>query len=522
MNFAKNMWRYLWDKKWLLLLIVVVVIGVVWYVLAASKKPTYQLVAVKQGTITETVSVTGNTTSTHNVSLAFESGGTIAQVYVGIGDRVGPGQTLVALNSADLQAQLAQAQANVDVAQAGLDKLLAGPRDQNVAVSDAALTAAQQSLANAYTSVPNTFTDSYAKANDAVRNQLNVFFTNAETNNPKFTLAISDSQIINNVQTQRLQVSTLLNAWQVELTKIDVTASPATMDQMLQNAALRLATIKQLLGTIGNALTSLNTPSTATVTAYQTSLTAGSNEVNTAATNISALTQNIAAQKAAVAQAQAQLSLTQATSTPEDVEAQKAQVSQAEASVASVRAKLQKAALVSPIAGVVTTQNAKVGQIASPGAPIITILAENGFEVDAYIPEIDIGKVKSGDAVSMTFDAFPGESFDGLVFYVNPSETVLQGVVDYLVKISFVKPDVRMKSGLTANTAITTQKKDNVLILPQYAVIQNDQGAFVKTLDTKGNTNQIPVTLGIQDQSGNVEVSSGVTAGEQVINIGLK
>jgi membrane fusion protein (multidrug efflux system) len=78
-----------------------------------------------------------------------------------------------------------------------------------------------------------------------------------------------------------------------------------------------------------------------------------------------------------------------------------------------------------------------------------------------------------------------------------------------------------MKSGLTANLDITTQTDNNALILPQYAIIQNDSGTFVETL-TNGAMAQAPVTLGIEDQNGNVEVVSGATEGEQVVNVGLK
>jgi HlyD family secretion protein len=521
MNPVTSAWRYLWGKKWLLAIIVVGVIGIGWYVAAKSQKPTHQFVTVRKGAITETVSVTGNTTSTQNVSLGFETGGTIAQVYVKIGDRVQSGQTLVALNSADLRAQLAQAQANVEVAQAGLDKLLVGPRDQNVAVSATALTTAQQSLTNAYTGVPNTFADSYAKANDATRNQLNAFFSNGETNNPQLIISIKDSQTINNAQTARLQAGALLNAWQTELAQASGTVSQAMLDQALQDAAARLATLKQFMGIITVALTELTTPSAPSVVTYQTSLTAASNEINAAATNISTLIQNIAAQKAAVAQAQAQLSLTLATSTLQDVESQRAQVSQAQANVASVEAKLQKTALISPIYGVVTTQNAKAGQIASPGIPLVTIISSGGFNIDAQIPEVDIGKVQVGDQVSMTLDAFPGETFAGTVFYINPGETINQGVVDYDVKISFAKSDPRVKSGLTANLNIETKTETSTLILPQFAVLQTATGTSVEVLEN-GSAVTKPVTLGIRDQQGNVQILSGVTEGEQVINIGLK
>jgi len=78
-----------------------------------------------------------------------------------------------------------------------------------------------------------------------------------------------------------------------------------------------------------------------------------------------------------------------------------------------------------------------------------------------------------------------------------------------------------LKSGLTANIDIQTKHNDNVLILPQYAILQNDNGTFVQTLVGKTATTN-PITLGIQDQKGNVEILSGVTEGERVINIGLK
>jgi HlyD family secretion protein len=103
----------------------------------------------------------------------------------------------------------------------------------------------------------------------------------------------------------------------------------------------------------------------------------------------------------------------------------------------------------------------------------------------------------------------------GSVFYIAPAETNTQGVVSYGIKISFDTPDTRLKSGLTANIDIETNTKDGVLVLPQFAILQNDQGSFVETLENN-QVIQVPVKLGIQDQKGNVEVVSGVTEGEQV------
>ena len=311
-----------------------------------------------------------------------------------------------------------------------------------------------------------------------------------------------------------------LAAWQAA-PPISPASPPATLDAAITEDLGYLANVRALLSNVSDALNSANNLSAATQSAYKASVTAAITEVNTATKNLNTASQAIASQKLTVQQLEAQLALKKAGATPEDIAAQAAQVEEVQATVASIQAKLQNSEIVAPQSGTVTQFDAKVGQTASPNTPLISIISGSKFEVDAEVPETDIGKVAMGDAVSMTLDAFSGETFTGTVFYIDPAETILQGVVDYKVKVSFDKPDARLKSGLTANLDIQTKHKDSVLILPQYAILQNDSGTFVETL-VKGKVVDNPVTLGIQDAKGNVEIASGVTAGEQVLNIGLK
>jgi HlyD family secretion protein len=231
--------------------------------------------------------------------------------------------------------------------------------------------------------------------------------------------------------------------------------------------------------------------------------------------------QTITNAQAAFDQANASLNALIAVARPENVSQAKAQVENARAGVQSIEAKLQNSLIVAPISGVITQFDAKVGQFATPGVALISIISDGSFEVDALVSETDVGKVVSGNKVVMTLDAFPNETFTGEVFYIDPAQTASEGVVGYKIKIAFDKADQRMKSGLTSNLNIETRHKDNILILPQYAILQNDQGTFVEVLQNK-TVKDIPITLGIQDRNGNVEIISGVKNGEQVINIGLK
>ncbi len=503
-----------------IVVLVLVVFGA-YYFIFIRKASSYQFVTVTQGAITEEVSVTGNTTPIQSLDLGFQNGGIIASVDKAVGDHVAAGDVLERLNTNNLEAQLAQAQANVDAANAQLQSLQAGAQPADIQNSEAALAGGQQSLANMYASAENTLNDSYTKANDAVRNQLSAFFTSAETNNPQITFSVSNSQTLNNAESERLRASTELNIWQSELATVNASSPSSTLDAALQNAETHLSVIKAFLNSISQAILLEENLSPATLNTYNNQLAAANNEFTAATTNINSTIQNIASQKITIQQLQAQLNLKLAGSTVQQIANQQAQVEAAEASVRNVQVQINEATLASPIDGVVTVQNAKVGEIATPGTTMTSLISNDDFEVDAEVPETDIGKINIGQAVTMTIDAFSGETFTGKVFYIDPAQTDVSGVVNYTVKVSFSKPDPRIKSGLTVNLDIQTQQQSDAIILPQYAIIQNDQGSFVDVVQN-GKEVQVPVTLGIQDQSGNVQVLSGVTKGEQVINIGIK
>lgn len=495
------------------------VAGVGGYFIFFHRAPAYQFVAVTRGSIIESVSLTGNTAPAQSVSLTFGASGIISRAYSALGKQVRAGQILVELNTSDLAAGVRSAQANLDTQQAKLEGLQAGARPEDVAASQASLDKAKQDLANMYAGIGDTSIDSYAKANDAVRTQIDDFFSDDETQAPKLTYTAANSQLQTDAENQRLLSTAALNAWQGQLAKLN--QSDVGLEALLREEISYLETVRQLLDSLSKTLDSSPSVSAATLATYRADVSAALSEVNTAAKNLSAISQNIASQKLTVSQLQAQLDLKRAGSLPADISAQQAQVEQAKASLDSARAKFQNAEIIAPISGTVTQFDAKAGELASPSTPLVSIMSSGGYEVDAGVSETDVGKISTGDKAAMTLDAFPGETFAGSVFYIAPAQTNTQGVITYLTKISFGKPDPRFKSGLTANITIETNHKDNALILPQYAILQNDQGTFVQVL-LNNKVAQNPVTLGIQDQSGNVEAVSGVTEGEQVLNIGLK
>lgn len=503
------------------IILAVIAAGVAYALWFRTSGAPAQFLTVKRGVIREEVSVTGTITPASIVQLSFESGGRVARVLTAVGAKVEAGQPLVALDTQELAAQLAQNQATVQNEQAKLNALKRGTRPEEIDVKRAKLVEAQQSLANDYAAAIDVMHAAYANANDAVRNKLNDFFSNAETIAPALTFTISNSQLTNDIKSLRMQGSERLNHWSAELAGVTIQTPDDAIEAALSNAQGHLGVIRNLLLRLLDALDVAIGLSTATVDSYRTTVNTALTNVNTSMTNVNAEAQAIEAEKATVARTQNELQLDLAGSTAEDIAAQQALVGQAQARVALTEAQIAKSVMRAPINGTVTVEDFKVGEIASAGKALLSLISSNHLEIDANVPEVDIGRIKQENSVFMTLDAFPGETFSGHVFFIDPAETVIEGVVNYKIKVSLDAEDARIKSGLTANLKIQTLMKQGVLVVPQFAIIENNQGTFVRRKEENA-TKDVPVVVGIRGANGDAEIISGLNEGDAIVNVGMK
>lgn len=92
------------------------------------------------------------------------------------------------------------------------------------------------------------------------------------------------------------------------------------------------------------------------------------------------------------------------------------------------------------------------------------------MQVEASIDEADIGRLKVGQRASFTVDAFPRRSFSGSITQIRKAAQVIQNVVTYVVTISADNPDLALVPGMTANTRITVDRRDNVLKIANAAL----------------------------------------------------
>jgi RND family efflux transporter MFP subunit len=511
------------SRKWpwvIAVLVVLAGVGVAFAFGGGEARP--EEITVTRSTVVETISVTGRVKSASSVDLAFERSGKVNRVLAKVGDRVSVRVALVELVADDLRAELREAEAQVSTERANLEELVRGTRPEEIAVNEAELAKAEQDLANYYTAALVTVEDSYAKADDAVRVKTDALFTNDDTQNLSLTFSVSDSQAQSDVVTLRRQAGLSLTMWNDELRAVRASTTPALISTLLANVQIHLAVVRDYLARAVDAVNFSIGLSTATVDAYKSDITTGRTNVGTATTNVSNAAQNLAAQTLTVARVRSELSLAKAGATSEALAAARAKLLQAEARRDAAAAALAKTVITAPFAGLVTKQAAAVGEIVGANEIIVSLIAEKSLEIEAYIPEVDVGKVNAGDMAAVTFDSFgSGEVFTVRVARIEPAETVVEGVATYRTILHFVDTEgnvqERVKSGMTANVEIETERKENVLTVPFRSLRGKNGGWVAYFLDADGASMEKAVMIGLRGTDGSVEITGGLAENERVV-----
>lgn len=246
-----------------------------------------------------------------------------------------------------------------------------------------------------------------------------------------------------------------------------------------------------------------------------------------------------------------------------EVESAQYQVDQSQASYRQVQESVKKTTIVSPITGVVTKLNVKLGEkvvgaIQMTGTEIMTVADLSVIESVVDVVETDVIGISVGDEADIEVDAIPGEKFRAIVSRIaNSPKTVGAGTQDQLtnfeVRLRFLAPDPRFRPGMRTTAIITTEKKEGVTSVPIQAVTarreEDEEGGpqgpkkeeaeegemgTVRDLRLEGDKEKEErktivfvvqgdsvvmqeVTTGIRDDR-YVEITSGLTAGTKIVS----
>jgi HlyD family secretion protein len=221
--------------------------------------------------------------------------------------------------------------------------------------------------------------------------------------------------------------------------------------------------------------------------------------------------------KSTYEQAQAQIAFDEATN------------QQRQAALDAAQVNLDYTDIVSPVDGTVVSRNVTMGQTvaASFQTPTLFLIASDlaKMEVDTNVSESDIGGIKLRDKATFTVDAFPKRTFQGTVSQIRRSPQTVQNVVTYDVVVSVDNSDLALLPGMTADSRIIVDQRNNVIRVPNQA-LRYVPSALLGT-DQPGQTrvwllrNERPVSVsvvsGLEDDNFTEILSGDMKPGDRVI-----
>ncbi|OGH66508.1 MAG: hypothetical protein A3J66_04505 [Candidatus Magasanikbacteria bacterium RIFCSPHIGHO2_02_FULL_47_14] len=302
-----------------------------------------------------------------------------------------------------------------------------------------------------------------------------------------------------------------------DLTESELSSLKSDIDSArssVNTAAASLTTSKQATDGARNSLSSYEL-------AYDKAKTAVETAKQDAEIQVRKSEAAVAVQRAALLQTQAGHASVVAPPRSIDLASYEADVRRNQAIVADRAKEYEKTKLIAMVDGVISTLSVEVGEVVSANTPVLTILSPE-LTVEVDISEADVAKISPDDMAKVTLDALGEDtSFEAIVKHVDPAETEISGVVYYKTKLSFVNlpENHSIKPGMTANIEVFTDKAENVVVIPQRAILEKDGKKIVRVVtDQKtGSFEEKEVTTGLRGNDGLIEVASGLSEGDLVV-----
>ncbi len=504
-------------------LVGIVIVGfIVSRFLAAPKGPEYITAKAEMGDVQQTVALTGTTEPKTRYQLQFAKSGTVGQILVQVGSVVKQGDVLAVLKNDDARYQLDSQKAVLHIAQANLAKAVAGKPSQEVNVSKLQIDLAQAGVdgANASRNDFNTLSEKTLNSAYIAEHTAKTSLDQAQDTYNYTFQSIQDTtwdHPSNPVYDSGYYFGDLRGSLpQTDTSAMDPGASASASTSSYGSSSY--SPTGSYLGNV-NSLQNAEFAVQKAQEAYDQAKEAYDKAVADLKNQTDQLDSTVTKANISLQNAKEQYNLTVAAPRDVDIAPLKAQVDQAWTGVNLAQYQLDQTELKSPTDGIVTDIASDVGETAGLSQPFITVDSKYLY-IKALVSEADIAKIKVGQDVDLTFDAFGSDqAFKGNVYEVDPSETIVQGVVYYVVKVQFDANNQAVKPGMTANLTIHSQSKSNILEVPARAIQYDGNQAYVqvlKTTDNKQEVEQRDIQVGLQGDE-NVEVVSGLENGEDVV-----
>lgn len=451
----------------MILLVAGVVGGGYWYYSQnpeALAQPQLQWGLISQAEASGVYSVSGFIEA-EEIQVAAETGGRIIKISAGEGDFVEAGQILVELDTALLEAEMRQAAAKVATARAYLAKIEAGARPAEIAKAEAAVAVAEAAAEAAYTRWQDALT--------------------LRDNPQELEMQLDAARTALELAEQKIAYARLLKdageaLWELGYRQWDIAQQGVDWSFKLPGGGKKSGHYSFPEGAKQEAGVAWNYAGTEVWAAWVdlNSAVAARDDAQIALNDLLRLRNDRQAAQIKVAQAQAayqtalaevavaqaQLDILKAGPRPEQIAVAQAQVRQAEAGLAALKVQRNKYTLVAPMAGWTIKRIANEGEMAAPGATLLTLADLTDLLLTVYVPEPDIGTISIGQKVKVFVDTFPDEPFSGQITFISAEAQFTPKNVQtkaerantvFAVKIKLENEEQRLKPGMPADAILS-------------------------------------------------------------------
>lgn len=511
-----------------------------------SGQTRYILAEVRRDTLITSVTGTGQVSASNQIDLKSKVSGDVVYLGISAGQEVGGGQLLVRLDDTEAQKSVRDAQVSLESAQISLQKTKQPADRLSLLQAENSLKQAESNLEKVYDDGLNTISNAFLDLPAMIAGLQDIIYgtTVSRTNQDNFSAYTDMVKSYNERATQFKNDA--LSKYVVARQAYDQTFNnykktnrfagnreiEDLVGQTYETAKIVADSVKsandflnfvkdQLLNRQNNIPSILNT--------HQTSLSTYTSQANGHLLNLFNIKNTIVNYNLSLAEKTEALTKLKAGADPLDIKSQELSIQQRENALLDAKTTLDNYYIRAPFAGTVAKVDADQYSQVSPSTVIATLITYQKM-AEISLNEVDISKIKVGQKATLTFDAVPDLSISGQVAEVDTVGTVSQGVVTYTVKISFDTQDGRVKPGMSVSSAVVTEVKPDVLLVPSSAVKSRDSSNYVEKFDRKiTNTSsiqgivmtekpeQVWVETGLANDT-ETEIISGLEEGEQIVS----
>ena len=479
-----------------------------------------QVVQVKQGDLSSTISVVGQLAAEQSSSLAFgHMSGTAKLLTLGVqaGNIVTATQVLATIDAATYQQAFDQAKSDLQAAEETLADLKAPATALEIAQADAAVATAGKTLEQAKSDLADLSAPDLTSLANAVKDAEDTL---------KLLQIQSDLAERDSLAKSERDLRYTVNWYGRRI---------ASLEAMTERNAEQTAEITTDQGILAAAQADLDRVYAQRELARQARADESAKDKVTLADAQEALAKakaggdklTLAQAQLAVHEAEVSLQAAQEARQELDTGADTTKLATAQAAVDKKRVAVSEAGtalagtqLVAPFDGTILETNVAVGDQVTANTTVLTLANLKTTQVVASVDETTIRQVSEGQTATITFDAFPGQSFTGKVLSVPLQGTLQGGVMVYDVPISLTgAEDLALLVGMTANVDIQVGQVTDALLVPTIA-LQQTNGLYEvqvpNTTDPSGAAETVPVEVGLSDGT-YTQVTKGLNAGDSVL-----